>query len=232
MTKWRSALGLYAVLASGAAIPSALAQQQQIQIIQDTAAAICNTVKEAKGKKSEVQIQGEVKAELGGLVGKVVGVDVGGSGSLSREEFEGLSREATASALEGDRGCRERVFDKMFDKLNLPSNKQSALPKAEKLIAAIDLGYNLQRLFFWIEIQCSAPTRKFGLYECSALASGPNEIEKINGDTKWLHIAPYKFDEAVIMLNVEHFLIFDKKVILFLTKKVMCSAQTPLRSTT
>jgi hypothetical protein len=122
MTNWKPALGLCAVLASGAAIPSALAQQQQqIQIILDAAASVCNTVKEAKGHKGEVQIEGDVKAQLGGLLGKVVDVGGSGKGSLSREEFEGLSRDATAAAPEGDRDCRERVFNKMFDELNSPS---------------------------------------------------------------------------------------------------------------
>jgi len=117
MTTWKPALAICTVLASGGNISSGLAQQlspQQIQGIQDTAASICNTVK-AKGQKTNVQSEGDVKAQLGGLVGKVVDIGGSGKGSLSREEFEGLSRDATAAALEGDRGCRERVFNKMFD---------------------------------------------------------------------------------------------------------------------
>ena len=90
---------------------------EQLQLIQNTAASICNTVKDAAGKKTDLAISGDVKAELNGLVGKVVNVGSTGKGSLSREEFEGLSRDATAEALKGDQGCRERVFNKMFDKL-------------------------------------------------------------------------------------------------------------------
>lgn len=120
MSYWKIGLILGAMLAWSVGLPTASAQQlnpQQIQLIKDTAASICNTVGEAKGQKSNLQIEGDVKAQLSGLVGKVV--DVGGSakGSLTREEFEGLSRDATATAMEGDRGCRERVFNKMFDKL-------------------------------------------------------------------------------------------------------------------
>jgi len=57
MTNWKRALGLSLALGSGASISSALAQQlnsQQIQMIRDTAASICNTIKEAKGQKSDV----------------------------------------------------------------------------------------------------------------------------------------------------------------------------------
>lgn len=97
---------------------TALAQQLTPQQIQDTAASICNTVSKAKGQKSTVDIQGDVKAQLGGLIGKLAGAGLSGKGSLNAEEFEGLSQDATALALEGDRGCRERVFNKMVDKLS------------------------------------------------------------------------------------------------------------------
>jgi len=145
MTKWKRALGLSVALVSGASISSALAQQlnsQQIEVIRDTAASICNTVKEAKGQKSDYQIEGDVKAQLGGLAGKLVDVVGSGKGSVSREEFEGLSRDSTAAALEGDRGCRKRLFKEMFDKLTTPpAEKKSGMSKAEKLIAIVDLGY-------------------------------------------------------------------------------------------
>jgi len=120
MTHWKLAISSWAVLAWGAGCSAALAEnfdQQQLKIIKDTASSICDGIREARGQKSDIQLQGEVKADLGGLVGKVFNVGGSGKGSLSREEFEGLSREATAAALEGDRGCRERVFNKMFDKL-------------------------------------------------------------------------------------------------------------------
>jgi hypothetical protein len=90
----------------------------ELQLIRDTATSICNTVKEAKGQKTDLQLEGEVKAQLSGLLGKVLDVGGASKGSLTREEFEGLSRDATATALEGDRGCRERVFNRMFDKLS------------------------------------------------------------------------------------------------------------------
>ena len=113
-------LGLCAALACAIGAPASAQQlnSEQIRLIEHTVAAICDTVKEARGQKSAVQLQGDVKAQVGGLVGKVGEAGAGSTGSLTREEFEGLSRSATAAALEGDRGCRERVFNKMFDKLS------------------------------------------------------------------------------------------------------------------
>jgi hypothetical protein len=125
MTQCKLGLGLCAVLAWAVSVLPAWGQlnQQQIQIIKDTAASICNTVTEARGQKTDVQIQGDVAAKLGGLVGKVVDVGGSGKGSLTRDEFEGLSQDATAEALKGAQGCRERVFNKMFDKLSFEETK-------------------------------------------------------------------------------------------------------------
>lgn len=81
-------------------------------------ASICDTVKETKGQKTDIQLQGDIDAKLKGLLSRFAELGGSAKGSLSHEEFEGLSREATATALEGDRSCRERVFNKMFDKLS------------------------------------------------------------------------------------------------------------------
>ncbi len=87
---------------------------QQVGLIKDTAVSICNTVKAVKGEKTDVQIQGAVEGRLGGLLGRLASAGASGTGTLSRTEFEGLTQEATAIALTGDRDCRERIFDKMF----------------------------------------------------------------------------------------------------------------------
>jgi hypothetical protein len=125
---------LCAAIAWSMGISGILAQQfnpQQIQMIKETAASICNSVKEAKGQKSEVQIQGDVNAKLGGLIGKVADIGGSGTGALTREEFEGLSRDATATALQSDRDCRERLFNKMFDKLSgVPDSAVNRAPPA------------------------------------------------------------------------------------------------------
>ena len=114
-------LGMFAAMAWIASVAGSFAEQlntQQLQMIKDTAASICTTVKEAKGQKSDIQVQGDIKAELSGLLGKIANAGASGKGALTREEFEGLSRDATATALQGDRDCRERLFNKMFDKLS------------------------------------------------------------------------------------------------------------------
>ena len=121
MIYWKSGLGLMAVLAWSVIVSPASAQQlnpqQEMQLITETAATICDTVKDAKGKKSDVQLQGDVNTQLSGLAGKLIAAGGGAQAKLSQEQFEGITRDATATALEGDRGCRERVFKEMLNKL-------------------------------------------------------------------------------------------------------------------
>ncbi len=86
----------------------------QLGLIRETASDICNTVREAKGQKTEAQIAGDVKAQLGGLAGKLANVGLDGKISARREAFEGLSQEAMGGMLQEDRTCRERLFSEMF----------------------------------------------------------------------------------------------------------------------
>lgn len=54
---------------------------------------------------------------MNGLLGKLADLGTGAQGSVKTEQFQGLIQDATAIALQGDRECRERLFNKMFDKL-------------------------------------------------------------------------------------------------------------------
>jgi hypothetical protein len=108
---------------------SAQLDPQQIALIRDTAASICNTVKDIKGEKTYAQIQGEVKGQLSGLLGKLSGTEASasGTGTLSRDAFEGLTQDATATSLVGDRECRMKLFDKMFDKIASPGSDETVI---------------------------------------------------------------------------------------------------------
>ena len=58
MIYWKYPMGL-CVLACSLSISAASGQQlnpQQIQLIRDTAASICNTVKDTKGQKTDLQL--------------------------------------------------------------------------------------------------------------------------------------------------------------------------------
>src|SRR4051794_15896108 len=68
-------LGLCAVLACGIGVMAASAQQlnpAQIQQIEHLTSVICTTVKEQKGSASRDQLQADVNAKIGGVVGKII----------------------------------------------------------------------------------------------------------------------------------------------------------------
>jgi hypothetical protein len=139
---------LYPGLAFLLTIPTVRAAQlddHDLQQIRETAASICNTVKETKGTKDEAQIQGDVRAQLSGLASKLgAEAEVSGKGSIDRSGFEGLTQDATALALAGDRDCRERLFNRMFDKATSaqtapaqPTHNPNALYRYNEKIAEV-----------------------------------------------------------------------------------------------
>jgi hypothetical protein len=117
---------VWVMLSLGASLPAAYAAQldpQQMALIKDAATSICNTVKDIKGEKTYAQIQGEVKGQLSGLLGRLSGTEASasGTGTLSRDAFDGLTQDATATALTDDRDCRMKLFNKMFDTVTAPT---------------------------------------------------------------------------------------------------------------
>jgi hypothetical protein len=133
-----------------AAAPAAYGQQlnaQQIDLIKRTANDVCNTVREARGQQSSSQIEGEVRARLSGLSGRLVDLGGSGKGSVSQDEFEGLTRDATALALQGDRECRERLFNRMFDRLSDATPQPASGQASSGQVAVAPSGSNSAQQF-------------------------------------------------------------------------------------
>ena len=61
-------------------------------------------------------------SELGGLLGKMADAGSTVTGSMSHEDFEGLTQDATTIALAGDQECRMQLFPKMLERLGAPSS--------------------------------------------------------------------------------------------------------------
>jgi hypothetical protein len=126
-------LGLCAMLSCGIGVMAALARQlspEQNQQIEHMTATICTTVQEQKGSASRDQLQADVNAKIGGVVGKIIPLGTSAQGSVSQENYEGLSRDALATALEGDRKCKEDLFLVMFDKFTAEDTGSAAAARA------------------------------------------------------------------------------------------------------
>jgi hypothetical protein len=122
---------LLTILVCAASAPAAVSQQltgDQLAKFAEFARVVCQSVKEARGEKSEAQLQADVEARAPGLLGKVFDVGGGAKGTTSREKFEGLSQEATAHLLDGDRNCRERLVQKLLSAASNPQPSPTPRP--------------------------------------------------------------------------------------------------------
>lgn len=95
---------------------------EEIRLIRETARDICETVEEQSGSRTKFQLEGDVRLRIAGLAKALVDTNGKGRLDVTRESFEGLSQQAMELALEGDRGCRERVFNRMFESLSAPAD--------------------------------------------------------------------------------------------------------------
>jgi hypothetical protein len=89
----------------------------QIKLLDETAQSICNRVKEIRGTRSDTEVRADVQARLKGLSSKLLDAGAGAQGSVKSWEFEGLTQDATALAVEQAGECRERLFQHMYDKI-------------------------------------------------------------------------------------------------------------------
>jgi hypothetical protein len=103
-------------------------QRAALKEIREAAADICYTV-EQRGQKSEVELTGEVQAKVTGVVAKVADLGVKGSGHIGAQEYQGVSQEALGAALAASANCRERVFNKLVDRILPPQSGMVAPPR-------------------------------------------------------------------------------------------------------
>jgi len=96
----------------------------QSKLITEMVEIICTTVKEAKGSKTNVQIEAAVDAKLAGFSKKLAAAGGKAGVVVKDERFVGLTQEATAVAMASDQNCKFKVFEKMFDRLSPPPDKK------------------------------------------------------------------------------------------------------------
>lgn len=104
----------------------------QLDLIKDTVADICATVSSISGSTTTLEIEAEVAAELRGLSKKFVDAGASASGKHSEKEFEGLTQDATAEAIQNSAMCRERLFVLMFEKISNIPDKVSLYERDER----------------------------------------------------------------------------------------------------
>jgi hypothetical protein len=122
---------LWAILVCAASASAAISQTpEQINIATAAAHNICGniTIKDVHGKETQTQLKGDVQAGIKGILKNFVDVGGKGVGSISQQEFDGLSRDAAATVLQKGVDCRERIFTMLVNRLPpqpIPPRQQS-----------------------------------------------------------------------------------------------------------
>lgn len=91
---------------------------QQLVLIRETVAGICNTIDDISGNTTRAEIEGKISTELQGLAKKFLSAGAEASGRYSENAFKGLTQDATATAIGDAARCRERLFLVMFEKIS------------------------------------------------------------------------------------------------------------------
>jgi hypothetical protein len=113
----RALVAVISVFLGGAASAEPLGDQANaLKLITDTADKICNVVT-AAGSSRSFDVDGQVKAELGGLASRLAGVGISGSGKLNEEQYQNVLRQDLAGTLRDNAACKLKVFETLSSKI-------------------------------------------------------------------------------------------------------------------
>ena len=107
--------------------------------INSTAERLCGSVTPS-GRSNNVQVTGEVKAELSGLAKKFAGLGISGTGALITNEYEGVLQQELATALRDVRTCKMEIFNTLQKKLipdTPPTRNPNALYQYNEAVAEV-----------------------------------------------------------------------------------------------
>lgn len=110
-----AAFCLFLLLPNGAL--AQILDRESMQLVQETAQAICGEIIGA-GENREIEIEGEVNAELRGLARRLADAGIEGSARLEDGSYAGVLREELASERQDARDCRRQVFDRLMDRID------------------------------------------------------------------------------------------------------------------
>jgi hypothetical protein len=95
-------------------------QRRALQLIRDTAADICTTVAR-EGSSQSAELSGDVKAKLGGVIGKVVDLGIEGAGKYASSEYKNVLQKDLATLIQSNTNCRLDVFKLLQEKMIGPA---------------------------------------------------------------------------------------------------------------
>jgi hypothetical protein len=91
-------------------------QAKALDLITKTADGVCSTVKQA-GTSESLDVKGEVKAQLNGLIKQLADLGISGAADFKSDQYENVIRTDLATAIQNNAQCKFNVFDKLQAKM-------------------------------------------------------------------------------------------------------------------
>lgn len=104
-------------------------QEKALNVIADFADRICSNIR-LEGSGSAVELNGEAKAELKGLLKKFANLGIGGTGKYEETAWSGVLQKDIATILQKNADCKLKIVDLLKDKIT-STNHEDYTPHAE-----------------------------------------------------------------------------------------------------
>lgn len=108
-------------------------QKEALNLIVTTAKELCDNVPLSGGTEG-VQLTGEAKAKVSGIVKKLADLGLEGAVKYKSNEYEGVLQEDLAAIVNKSANCKMDVWRDLQDKLVLPPEQSSSMKNSEALI--------------------------------------------------------------------------------------------------
>lgn len=103
-------------------------QKEALAVISEFSKTICDEVAKS-GVSESVELTGDAKARLNGVVKKLADIGVGGAVKYQRSDYQGVLQSDLATAIRDQNNCRFNVFKELKDKILPSPSATSQVPR-------------------------------------------------------------------------------------------------------
>lgn len=138
-------------------------QKAALKAISETANEICTKVP-IENETKNVELTGDAKAKLAGVIGKVVDLGIEGAAKYTSGSSKGVLQKDLAEAVKKGNDCSLSVFNTLVEKM-LPKKSSDASKPVVPTRFNKPSGYFLKQGKFWTEFPPYAPGSNFRFAE-------------------------------------------------------------------
>lgn len=114
---WLSAIGFSLLLIQPSRAQDLEGQTKALTAIGAFAAETCGNRLALEGNATDLELSGDVKAQLQGLVARVADLGMTGAGKYKSDSFKNVLHEQLAEALKDNATCKLKVFELLQEKM-------------------------------------------------------------------------------------------------------------------